>query len=211
MRSSAASDVYKRQEQDGALDEIEAETFPPQEFRRGRAGTAIGSAVHGVLQFLDLADPTPESIAQLADAQAWAEAVPEHVDTVRRAVESALAAPIVAECRTAKHWKELFIAAPVGEVTIEGYIDLLVERDDGLIIVDYKTDAVRSEADVDAKLEQYGRQGAAYAAAVAVATGRPVIDVEFVFCRPDGPIVRRIEGLEALVDDVAAAAQQHGR
>ncbi len=205
----ARAELHDPMEEEGALDDIESEAFPPQEFRRGRAGTAIGSAVHGVLQFLDLSDPTADAIAQLADAQAWAESVPEHVETVQRAVESALEAPIVAECRTARHWKELFIAAPVGEVTIEGYIDLLVEHDDGLIVVDYKTDAVRNEADVDAKLEQYGRQGAAYAAAVAVATGRPVVDVQFVFCRPEGPIVRRIDGLDALVDDVVAAAQQH--
>ena len=100
------------------------------------------------------------------------------------------------------------MAAPVGDVTIEGYIDLLVERDDGLVVVDYKTDAVRNAAEVDAKLLHYCRQGAAYAAAVEATTGRPVVEVAFVFCRPEGPLVRTVDGLSELIADVVSAARQ---
>ncbi len=179
--------------------------LPPQVFRRGRAGTSIGTAVHAVLQFLDLSNVDEAEIDSLSDAQAWAEGIPEHVETVRASVRSALRAPIVESCTTARHWKELFVAAPVGEVTVEGYVDLLVETPDGLVIVDYKTDSVTNEAEVDAKLDRYSLQGAAYAAAVEVATGYVVVDVQFVFARPEGPIVRSVDDLAVRRQHVLAA------
>ncbi len=57
-------------------DELAAETTP---WRRGRAGTAIGRAVHGVLQRIDLATGT--DLAALAASQAGAEGV---ADRARR-------------------------------------------------------------------------------------------------------------------------------
>ncbi len=193
------------------MDEIDdAAALPPQTFRRGRAGTAIGSAVHAVLQFVDLTDPKPDVIEDLVTAQAWAESVPEHVDTIARSVRSALAADIVGACRTARHWKELYVAAPVGGVTVEGYVDLLVEGPDGLVVVDYKTDSVTTEADIDRKLDGYAMQGAAYAAAIETATGRTVADVQFVFARPDGPVVRSVSNLAELRERIAVTAEKTG-
>ena len=170
--------------------------LPPRVFTRGRAGSAIGSAVHGVLQLLDLANVEESDIAALCESQAWAESVPEHVDTIAGAVRSALKANIVQLCRTAPHHKELYVAAPVGSMTVEGYVDLLVETPDGLVVVDYKTDSVRTDADVDAKLAHYALQGTAYALAVEKATGQTVHDVQFVFARPGDPIVRSVPDLD---------------
>jgi ATP-dependent helicase/nuclease subunit A len=181
-------------------------SLPPQTSRRGRAGTSIGSAVHGVLQQVDLTSPFDTDLDALCAAQAWAESVPEHKGEIRASVESALRAPIVAACATARHWKELYVAAPLGDVTIEGYVDLLVEMPEGLIVVDYKTDAVRSEAAIDAKLERYSLQGAAYAVAVEISTGRSIADVQFVFARPEGPITRSIDDLGHRCSQVRSAA-----
>ena len=174
----------------------ESEGLPPRVFKRGRAGTAIGSAVHGVLQLIDLTSPDDADIGALCESQAWAESVPEHVDTIERAVRSALLADIVQACRTAPHHKELYVASPVGSMTIEGYVDLLVETPNGLVVVDYKTDTIKTEADVEAKLAHYGLQGTAYALAVERATGKTVVDVQFVFARPEGPIVRSVADLD---------------
>jgi len=136
--------------------------------------------------------------------------VPEHVDTIRASVRSALQAPIVASCAKARHWKELFVAAPVGDITIEGYVDLLVETPGGLVVVDYKTDAVRTADDLDAKLERYSLQGAAYAVAVEVATGMEIADVQFVFAQASGPIVRSIDDLAARRAEVMAVSTSRG-
>jgi ATP-dependent exoDNAse (exonuclease V) beta subunit len=190
-------------------DEIDdATALPPQTFRRGRAGTAIGSAVHAVLQHVDLADPDAAVIDELVRSQAWAESVPEHVDTIARSVRSALDSEIVRSCSTNRHWKELYVAAPVAGLTVEGYVDLLVERADGLVVVDYKTDSVSSEADIDEKLDGYAMQGAAYAVAVETATGHAVADVQFVFARPQGPVVRSVANLPELRKQITQLAME---
>ncbi len=185
-----------------------AEALPPQTFRRGRAGTAIGTAVHDVLQHIDLRAPETSDIASLARAAAWNESVPGEVRTIEASVRAALDSPTVAQCRTARHWKECYVAAPVDGLTIEGYVDLLVEADDGLVVVDYKTDAVSNAADIDAKLARYALQGAAYAVAVERSTGRSVVAVEFVFAAASGAIVRRIEDLATSMARVREAVAE---
>ena len=42
------------------------------------------------------------------------------------------------------------MSAPVGDRVIEGYVDLLVEGPDGLVVIDYKTDSANSPAEIDA-------------------------------------------------------------
>ena len=83
---------------------------------------------------------------------------------------------------------------PVEGLTLEGYVDL-VYRDrsggDGLVVVDYKTDAIADDAMLAARLAHYRVQGAAYAIAVAAATGERVDRCVFVFLAPDG--VREVE------------------
>lgn len=164
--------------------------------RRGRAGTAVGRAVHATLQVIDLADPV--GLDELARRAAEAEAVPELAATVAALARSALASDAVRLAAAHEHHREVYVAAPVGGRVLEGYVDLLVVTPDGLVVVDHKTDAARSEAEVDAALAAYELQGAAYAEALARSTGLPVVDVRFVFCRPGGPAVeRRVADLPA--------------
>ena len=59
--------------------------------------------------------------------------------------------------------REMYVATPVDGTTLEGYVDLVYRRPDGLVVVDYKTDAWADDADLDAKVARYRLQGAAYA------------------------------------------------
>jgi ATP-dependent helicase/nuclease subunit A len=95
------------------------------------------------------------------------------------------------------HHRDLYVAAPVGERVIEGYVDLLIETADRLVVVVWTTGTVASEADVDAKLATYELQGAAYTG-LETATGLSVDDVRFVFCRRAGAVERRVVDLEAI-------------
>ncbi len=140
----------------------------------------------------------------LASQQAHLEAIEAHTDTVAAMIRSAISSPLVAEGLAGRHWRELYVAAPVGARVIEGYVDLLVERPDGLVVVDYKTDTVRSEAEVDAKLARYELQAAAYAVAIEASTGRRVVAAGFVFCRPHGAIERMVRDLDAAKAEVRA-------
>jgi ATP-dependent exoDNAse (exonuclease V) beta subunit len=168
--------------------------------RRGRAGTAIGRAVHATLQVLDLADPV--GIDEQAAQQAYLEGVSPSSATVAALVRSALNSDAVREAAAGVHHKELYVCAPVEARVIEGYVDLLIETPDGLVIVDYKTDTVSSEVAVDEKLALYEIQGAAYALALEAATGMTVRECRFVFCRRSGAIERRVRDLPAAMERV---------
>jgi ATP-dependent exoDNAse (exonuclease V) beta subunit len=170
--------------------------------RRGRAGTAIGRAVHATLQVLDLADP--HDIELQAHRQCDVEAIPEEVRTVTALVRSALDSTTVREAAVSTHHKELYVAAPVGARVIEGFVDLLIETPDGLIVVDYKTDAAASDAAIDAALARYELQGASYAVALEAVTGIPVIDCRFVFCKARGAVERSVRDLPAAMARVRA-------
>ncbi len=192
--------------------------------RRGRAGTAVGRAVHATLQLTDLgavpadpathpADPHPDPgtvpgagdpVDVLSRHQAEIEAIPDLADTVAALARSALRSEAVALARAHPHRRELYVAAPVGERVIEGYVDLLIETPHGLVVVDYKTDAVSSEAEIDAKLATYELQGAAYAVALEAATGLTVADCRFVFCHRSGPVERSVADLPGAMARVRA-------
>jgi len=174
-------------------DATDATERPP--WQRGRAGTAIGRAVHAVLQTVDLA--TGEGVEATARAQALAEAVPGREAEIRTLVESVLASPIVraATATGARCWKEVPVAAVVHGTLVEGFIDLLVEDGNGFTVVDYKTDPAPTGAELDQALARYTPQGAAYAVAVEEVLGRPVHRCVFVFARPGGAVEREIPDL----------------
>ncbi len=173
--------------------------LPP--WQRGRYGTNIGRAVHGVLQFCDLS--TGADIDNLARAQCAAEGVIGLEQQVAALAHSALAAPIVRSVVDgAEHWRELFVAAPVGDRVLEGYIDLLVRTPDGLVIVDYKTDQWSGPMQSAERVGRYRLQLAAYGAALAAVLGEPIVGGTLVRCLPG----RGAEQIE-ITDWAAALAE----
>ena len=109
-------------------------------WRHGRGATAFGRAVHSVLEDVDLA--TGADVDVLASAAAVSEGVPALVGEIAAASRAVLGAPIMREAAGASVAREMYVAAPIGDRVVEGYIDLLVRTDEGLVIVDYKTDQV---------------------------------------------------------------------
>jgi RecB family exonuclease len=170
-----------------------------------------------VLQTADLA--TGDGIVGAARAQALAEGIPDREDSIVTLARSVLEAPTIRAAAAGQAWREVPVAAEIDGVTVEGFIDLLVADGDELIVVDYKTDTARTDAELDAAAERYRPQGAAYALALEQVLGRPVARCVFVFARPKGPAVEReVSDLRALIDDVrgqigvvaAAAAEPPG-
>jgi ATP-dependent helicase/nuclease subunit A len=174
--------------------------LPP--WLKGRYGTAVGRAVHGVLQTIDLA--TGEGVDAAVAAQCEAEAIPDRVDQVRRLVGHALGSPLVREAATRSHWREVYACTPVDGRLLEGYVDLLYRADDGLVVIDYKTSATSDPAELDRRVGGYRLQGASYALAVAAATGEPVVRVTFVFLTPEGAVERDLPDLTPSVEHVRA-------
>jgi ATP-dependent exoDNAse (exonuclease V) beta subunit len=172
--------------------------LPP--WNKGRYGTAIGRAVHGVLQTVDLA--TGRGLDDAVAAQVLAEGVAEHGGIVAQLARAALGSAAVQHAASRPHWRETYVGTVIGERVLEGFIDLIY-RDDGLVIVDYKTDTVPAVA-LDRRVAFYRPQMAAYAAALQAATQEPVTRCVLVFLSPGGAVERTVEGIQeaaALVRD----------
>jgi ATP-dependent exoDNAse (exonuclease V) beta subunit len=203
VSARSATDIAKRS--DGGEEDPNIQKDPPVEevppWRRGRAGTALGRAVHAVLQSIDM--ETRADLESAARAQANAEGIAGRWQEIARMVAAALDSPSLREAVAGgRYWRELFVSAPVGEVSVEGFIDLLYETDDGLVVVDYKTDRAPSEQQLEAAVERYTPQGAAYALAVEEALGRSVVKCVFVFVEPGRSREREIEDLRTAIVNV---------
>ena len=151
-------------------------------WRRGRAGSNVGRAVHAVLQTIDLA--TGEGISDRARAQAVVEGVTDREEDIVQYAWAAVESNIVKRALSSgRFWREVPVAVGTGIGSLHGFIDLLFEEDGDLVVVDYKTDSV-SEADVPAAVTRYRLQGGAYAYAVEQVTGKRVKEVVFLYLQP---------------------------
>ena len=175
----------------------------PRPWSKGRYGTAVGRAVHGVLQDVEIA--TGCGLDDLAARQASAEGVTGRARAVADLARAALNTGVAREAAACKHWRELFVAAPFGGRLLEGYIDLAYRSPEGLVVVDWKTDVVEDGDGIDAKLARYRLQGAAYAAALEAVTGEQVARMVFVFLDPAGAIERELPDLRSAVEEAKAA------
>ena len=208
---------------DADIEDKDAERDSEATDRTGRGGKAFGSALHKVLQvsvgrFSDKLPLTNDAAVDdvLAEMDPGIEQLSQNyageyglsaagAGDIARLANQALRSPaVVAGLRAPQLWSEIPVAAtidtPRGPVVMEGIIDLLYRDHDGqLVILDYKSDRVDSDADVEVKLDHYRMQGAAYAAAVERATGDSVKAVQFLFVRrSDG--LREIDNLRELIE-----------
>ena len=155
---------------------------------------------------------TRDGLDDIAKAQADAEGVPTRATEITRLARLALDSDLVGRAIRSGHWwREVPVAAPFGPGIVEGFIDLLFQEEDGFVIVDYKTDALRSDDDIQKAMRRYELQGGGYALALTEATGVHVKEVSFLFLNPNrvepigdlGEAVRRAkrEALLSLSDD----------
>ncbi|HMK98632.1 MAG TPA: 3'-5' exonuclease, partial [Acidimicrobiales bacterium] len=174
--------------------------------RSGDVGLQIGRAVHGAMAAVDLGtgmDPAGTDASVVARQQAQLYGVADHAEEVAAVVRAALSSPVVRWAAGCRHHMEIYLAMPVGDGIFEGFVDLLVEDDDGLVVVDYKTDRITDNATPDALAVRYRPQLAAYAAAASAASGRPVVRTVLLFLGTE-PSVERVLGggeLAAAVSD----------
>ncbi len=150
-------------------------------YRRGRGGTNLGRAVHGVLQSIDLA--TGDGIEAVSRAQAAAEGIADRWREVASLAQAAVGSDLVKRAvASGKYYRELYVSTPAEGRLLEGFVDLLFEEDGELVVVDYKTDVLEAEEEPP---ERYRLQGGAYALAARTATGRPIKEVSLLFLRPE--------------------------
>ena len=189
----------------GGMTQADPEDKPEQEssepWRRGRAGTSVGRAVHAVLQSIDLA--TGEGIPERARAQAAAEGVPGREGEIERLCQVAVSSEIVKRAVASRRfWREVPVAVGTGNGSLHGFIDLLFEEEDGMVVVDYKTDAITDNEAPEA-VQRYRLQGGAYGHALQELTGKPVREVVFLYLQP-----RREQRLPDLAEAMREAREE---
>ncbi len=174
--------------------------LPP--WLKGRYGTAVGRAVHGVLQTIDLA--SGQGLDAAVAAQCEAEAIIDRAGDVRQLVGYALASPSVQEAAGRPHWREVYTCVPLGGRQLEGYIDLLYRSSEGLVVVDYKTAGTSDRDELGERVTGYTMQGASYALTVSESTAEPVVRMTFVFLTPEGPVEMSVPHLDDAIDTVCS-------
>ena len=181
-----------------SIDKSERDTDEP--WKRGRGGSSVGRAVHSVLQSIDLR--TGSDIESVSNAQAAAEDIPHRASEIAGLVRTAVESDIVRRAVSSKRfWREIPVAVPVGDGALEGFIDLLFEEEDGLVVVDYKTDSIEADR-TDEAMRRYELQAGSYGVAVQKATGMSVKETVFLFLRP------RSEAVVANIRELAERAEK---
>ena len=177
-------------------------------YRRGRGGTNLGRAVHAALQSIDLL--TGEGLEDICRAQAEAEGIGDSANDVlelsRNALETETVKGLVegVKQRSSSYFREVFVSSKLGDRLIEGFIDLLIDTPDGLIIIDYKTDNLTTRQ-VQELGPEYEVQLGLYAWAVAETTGKSVREATLLFLRPQEE--RRFTDPQALILNALDAAK----
>ncbi len=184
VRQSVTATSLKAREQPLPPQKESSDTYGLEPWRKGRAATNLGSAVHAVLQEIDL--ESGEGLVELARVQAAAHGVTEFADDVAGLAKAILASDVVREAvESGRYWRETPVAAGVGQgKSLEGVIDLVFESAPGeLVIVDYKTDAVRGRTLAE-MAGPYLAQIGAYAAVVDKAKSARMVRAVLVFASP---------------------------
>jgi ATP-dependent exoDNAse (exonuclease V) beta subunit len=167
--------------------------------------TARGAAVHALLEWSH-ANGWREPSAELARRHALAAGLisatndgddPALTEELREPVRGWLGSELRRRIPVAAARAEVPVLLGVAGSVLRGSIDLLVERDEGpLLVVDYKTDCLHG-AEPAEHAERYEVQRAIYALAAAESLGAEQVEVAYVFLeRPDQPVLSQLGATE---------------
>ena len=161
----------------------------------------IGRAVHGALAVIDLSTGTDDAGRDAPET--WPAGAPPPTawaptrDAVAAMVSAALASPDRGRRATGPALARALRRRPRRRRRPRGIRGPRRSRtDDGLVVVDYKTDRIDGPAGLDAAAARYGPQVASYALALEAATGRPVRRCVLVFVGDGTAVEVVLEGAE---------------
>ncbi|MFI5004891.1 MAG: UvrD-helicase domain-containing protein [Solirubrobacterales bacterium] len=156
----------------------------------GLRARARGSLVHSLLESFDFANPNlpnPQEVGAVARELGIATSPRERAEIaalLRSAAGTALAKRIAAAAQMRR--EHPFTLAMPGEQLVTGVLDLLAhDPDGGLLVVDYKSDRVAPEEDLERLVErEYGAQRLLYGLAALHAGAQRVEVVHWFLERP---------------------------
>jgi ATP-dependent helicase/nuclease subunit A len=156
-----------------------------------------GTLVHALLEELDFAAPAPpaadavRSLAELHGAEVTHADVADLQGLVAVVADGPIAARLAAAVDVRREHEFLLAAGDETAPMLQGVIDVLAfDAQGGALVVDYKSDHVAPDADLEAQVEAaYGAQRRIYALA-ALGAGAAGVEVAHLFlARPGQPAV----------------------
>jgi len=160
----------------------------------GSAG--LGSAYHRVMEKISIQPPEEEIAGLVQEAALFWGLEKEEISLLHRLVEATLESTLWERVKKAKIYREVPFSVKCRGVLLEGLIDLLIEEEDGLVVVDYKTDYLSHPEAVEQKMEHYRPQACIYALAVQQVTGRKVKEAAFFLVRLNRLVHLPLTGLQ---------------
>lgn len=156
-----------------------------------RDGRALGDAVHRLMQHADLARLATEADVRTQIAQLVADGRLDEADAALIPVEDVAWFGRGTVCRdllessSVEREVPFVYSMPAGEqrVLLRGVIDVLAHNDDGLALVDYKTDLPGDQLEWDRRLAGYEMQLRCYGLAAAEIFKQPVKAMTLVLIR----------------------------
>lgn len=160
--------------------------------RAAGAAKSLGTAVHAVLERIDLA--TGRDIGLLSEEEADRIGRPDLAAEIRDLVARTLKSDIVKEALAAPRLERELPFAAAGDTWItEGRADLIFMDGGGLTIVDFKTDQVTTTEEIVKRAVAYRPQALVYARAMHMITELPIRRVVLYFIRPGAQHVFKVD------------------
>jgi ATP-dependent exoDNAse (exonuclease V) beta subunit len=157
----------------------------------------IGDALHLVMERVSL--PDAEDLDEVVDSVCLEAGIPEHQAEMLELAKRCLTSPTVRRAlELGTYHREVPFTVPSDGGFALGRVDFVFQEQQGLHVVDFKTDNI-DPADVEAHtLERHSGQADIYASALAAAAARPVSEVTFVYCRSNAEVTVDVEVREQL-------------
>lgn len=153
--------------------------------------TERGIATHLCLQYMDFTKPVKDEIARLLEqkflsprqAEAVDPAMIEKLLASKTGKRMACADKVHREFRFSvlRDAEQIFKKAPGEKILLQGVVDCCLEEDGELVIIDYKTDSLKTEEETEERAKMYAGQVRAYADALSGIFGKPVRECVLYF------------------------------
>ena len=169
---------------------IDSEEGEPAGREAHADGRAFGELTHAILARLEPPEASRlDALRGEARARARALGLDEAEATLAlRLIRVSTEEGVLARAAEAsRRWRELPLVFEREGRFIRGYVDLAFEEAGKLVVVDFKTDAIKA-GEARARADFYANQGRAYAMGLKAATGLEVKELVFSFLRPDADV-----------------------
>jgi ATP-dependent helicase/nuclease subunit A len=185
----------------------------------GLEARARGTLVHRLLEELDFAraaSPSAADVGKLARELGLRVGAAERAEIaglIGTAIRSPTAARVAA-AESVRREHPFAFALGAHEPLLTGVIDLLATEADGrLLVIDYKSDRVGAEVDLEALVERdYGIQRLLYALAVLRSGAAGVEIVHWFLQRPEHPVGARFEAADrGVLEERVTRRVEHAR